>query len=195
MSRVPQECPRFVVDIITACMRENPARRPTSKQVHQALQADDYGDMGIRSPQERPVMPGSQIDSFPARSVPANAWTDHTAAYTSTEEEDAYVSAASNLAEMPMQGGSLQALDSSAGDPDVNHRSRKMALDRSLSARGTSSTGGSKSLLWSRSPAPVLPMTSLPIMSRSSTNMHAAAEPREHERTVFSMQGPNPFAA
>lgn len=35
--RVPEECPAWVAELITSCMLENPAARPTSKEIYRML--------------------------------------------------------------------------------------------------------------------------------------------------------------
>ena len=38
--RVPEECPQWVAELIEACMLEDPAARPSSKEVYAILLAD-----------------------------------------------------------------------------------------------------------------------------------------------------------
>ena len=37
--RVPEECPGHVANIIAACLRQDPAARPSSQEVYQQLKA------------------------------------------------------------------------------------------------------------------------------------------------------------
>ncbi|KAK9836640.1 hypothetical protein WJX74_005022 [Apatococcus lobatus] len=39
--RVPEECPAWVAELITACMSEDPSARPTSKDIYRMLLADE----------------------------------------------------------------------------------------------------------------------------------------------------------
>ena len=42
--RVPEECPAWVAELITACMSEESSLRPTSKEIYRMLLADQQGE-------------------------------------------------------------------------------------------------------------------------------------------------------
>ncbi len=89
MFRVPEECPQGVADIITECMRENPDRRPTSKDVFQALRSEGAGRNGIRVP-STPYARTAPV-SLPDPVVPVtkpNAITHITTRGYSTDDPD-----------------------------------------------------------------------------------------------------------
>ena len=45
--RVPAECPQWVADLIESCMQQDPAQRPTSREVYQQLSANGKLSMDV----------------------------------------------------------------------------------------------------------------------------------------------------
>ena len=156
-------------------MRESPDRRPTSKDVFQALRSDGAGDIEPRRSSQ--VTPhGGHNNAIPARPVP-----DNPPVHDSVISADDNAFAASSSPVLSRLG----SLEESGGDFFLDQPMRSVQPDRSRFARGPASGGAFLTR----------PMASLPATSYASTAMHGPAEPDRLGRKVFSLQSPPPKAA
>ena len=86
--RVPEECPRWVADLITDCMRSNPDRRPTSKEVFEMLRSGGASKHGKLRSMGQAMKPHQFADQSNPRT---DAVASHQTPFFSPAQESSHV--------------------------------------------------------------------------------------------------------